>query len=503
MNCLLIYNNQPFLQFYDYYFKDLNLLKKEGKKYEKPNYLENPILIDFYLRDNNLFARKSKFFSEYEGGRRIEENYTENEDEEDEINRIPQKNDSNISNSNSVHSVKECVEFKLIDLIGINSYTNIDKYYKPIIYAKLVSLNIFFYSNICLCNSKFKNYLKTLFNINGIIHDYLSINIEVSKKVNNLNNDIKCSLVQLLNYLYFRIPFPFWEKINLFKYIETGDLRKTHTQLISSDAKENNKIQEESLDNIILYVKEIISNNLNINIIRSDPFLLLQILECTKYILRYLYSYKNKRERIDCIFDLMSKILKLLDKYISISTNEKADGKLNESLNTILDGHLELKDPLFLVTDNFQFLFQNLRRKLENIIKNKDIKNLKKIFKDLFWIAMTKENNNYINDTMNRNLKRKCTNKLKNLNLSHILLEISINSNKEQKTIINELMYMMTDIFLEFLQYVESLSIDEVGKKLLQIKKEYNGNSKDFERLIIEEVIKRDKMMYKIILLQN
>ena len=497
MNCLLIYNNQPFLQFYDYYFKELNILKKEREHHEKPNYIDNPILIDFYLKDNNIYARKSKFYVGGEGRERVEENYTENDEDDSELNKLTSKIPSNDSKSNSENG-NEFVEFKLIDLIGINNATNIDKYYKPILYAKLVSLNIFFYSNICLCNPKFKNYLKTIFNINSIVNNYLSINneevIKATKKVNNLNNDLKCSLVQLLNYLYFRIPFPFWEKINLFKYIETEEIRKTHTELVNANSKDDYIIQEESLDNIILYVKEMITNNLNTNIIRSDPFLLLQILECTKYILRYLYSYKSKRERIECIFDLMSKILNLLDKYIGISSNEKADGNLNESLNTILDGHLELKDSLFLVTDNFQFLFQKLRKKLENLIKNREMKNKKKIFKDLFWIAMAKEDNTYAKDTLN---KRKSLNKLKNLNLNHILLEISINSNKEQKTIINEIMFMMTDIFLEFLQYIESLSIDEVGKKLLEIKKIFNGNPKDFERFIIQEVINRNDIDVK------
>ena len=93
---------------------------------------------------------------------------------------------------------------------------------------------------------------------------------------------------------------------------------------------------------------------------------------------------------------------------------------------------------------------------------------------------------------MSRNLKRKSVIKLKNYNLSHVLLELSINSNKEQKSIINEIMIMMTEIFLEFLQYIESLSIEEVGINLLKLKALYNGKVKDFERLIIEQVIKKN-----------
>jgi hypothetical protein len=53
---------------------------------------------------------------------------------------------------------------------------------------------------------------------------------------------------------------------------------------------------------------------------------------------------------------------------------------------------------------------------------------------------------------------------------------------------------MMTEIFLEFLQYTESLAIEEVGMKLFELKKIYKGNTQDFERLVIEEIIKRDNI---------
>ena len=79
------------------------------------------------------------------------------------------------------------------------------------------------------------------------------------------------------------------------------------------------------------------------------------------------------------------------------------------------------------MNDKFQFLFQ----KLENTIRNKEVKNLKELFKDLFGKATAKEDKSYWGNSMIRNLKRKSMNKLKKYNLSHILLEISINSNKE------------------------------------------------------------------------
>ena len=174
-------------------------------------------------------------------GETINENYTEFDEEESETNKNTSSN--KIINTNSPYNTsanKEQVQFRLIDLIGINNNTNIDKYYKQILFAKLVSLNIFFYSNLSLCDSRFKLYLKHLFNIKDVIIKYLSIKPNAyadqsnQKNINNnLNNDLKCSLVQLLNFLYFRVPFPFWEKINLFKNLKTPSLGRSKTILNS------------------------------------------------------------------------------------------------------------------------------------------------------------------------------------------------------------------------------------------------------------------------------
>ena len=503
MNCLLIYNSKPFKPFYDYYFEDLNLLEEVDENFVKPDYINNPILIDFFIKNDTIYARKEKFFQN-SVGETINENYTEFDEEESETNKNTSSN--KIINTNSPYNTsanKEQVQFRLIDLIGINNNTNIDKYYKQILFAKLVSLNIFFYSNLSLCDSRFKLYLKHLFNIKDVIIKYLSIKPNAyadqsnQKNINNnLNNDLKCSLVQLLNFLYFRVPFPFWEKINLFKNLKTPSLGRSKTILNSPKKSDNNTIEEEDLFDIISYINGIIENNIKAKGTGTDPFLLLQIFECAKYTLRYLYTFKNNESRINIAFNLMSKILKLLDKFIGISKDEKIKGNLGESLNSILNDKLALKNDLFLVNDKFEFLFQKLKKKLENTIRNKEVKNLKELFKDLFGKATAKEDKSYLGNSVIRNLKRKSMNKLKKYNLSHILLEISINSNKEQKTIINEIMYMISTIFFEFLQYIESLSIEELGKNLFELKQVYTGKVNEFERFVIEEIIKTNNDNY-------
>ena len=497
LNCLLIYNNKPFKPFYDYYFEDLNLLEDEGENYAKPNYINNPILIDFFIKNDIIYARKERFFKNSDG-EIIKENNDQHNDDESNKNNIYTANKMLITNSNSINSIiNEEIQYKLTDLIEINSHSNTDKYYHQILFAKLVSLNIFFYSNLSLCDQKFKAYLKSLFNIKDVINKYLLVtsnefitNSNEKNIKNNFNNDLKCSLIQLINYLYFRVPFPFWEKINLFKNLKSNSLNQNKSILKDLKKEEENIMVEDDLYQIIDYTNDIIENSLNIRGSGTDPFLLLGIFDSVKYTLRYLYTFKNNESRTNTAFNMMSKILKLLDKYVGISKNEHMEGNIKESLNSILNDQLILKEELFLVNEKFQFLFQKLKKKIENIIKKKEMKNLKKLFKYLFGKAIAKEDKSSMSNSIVRNLKRKSLNKLKKYNMSHILLEISINSNKEQKSIISDIIYMISSIFSEFLKYIESLIIEELGNNLIELKNSYNGNANEFERFIIEEIIK-------------
>ena len=60
LNCLLIYNHKPFHQFYDEYFKDLELLKTVNNE-TFPNYEDNPILVHFTLKNNQIYVKKKVF----------------------------------------------------------------------------------------------------------------------------------------------------------------------------------------------------------------------------------------------------------------------------------------------------------------------------------------------------------------------------------------------------------------------------------------------------------
>ncbi len=61
LNCLLLYYQKPFLQFYDEYFKDLEILRT--RNYETfPNYEQNSIIVHFVLKNDKIFVKKKKFF---------------------------------------------------------------------------------------------------------------------------------------------------------------------------------------------------------------------------------------------------------------------------------------------------------------------------------------------------------------------------------------------------------------------------------------------------------
>ena len=499
LNCLLVYKNKPFKPFYDCYFEDLNLLVEEGEYFVKPDYINNPILVGFQIKNGTIYVRKEKFFhNSYT--QIFQENYLENDEESNKtFKSIYADSIDNNSGENEV------IQFKLIDLIKINNNPDIYINYKKIIFIKLVSLNIFFYSNLSLCDSRFKAYLKSLFNIKDVIGKYLSIiaindnkSQKSKKKLNiNLNNDLKCSLVQLINYLYFRIPFPFWERINLFKNFNQTSQRRSKTILDKSNQLEKNDIEEEDLYNIITYINEVIENNIKTKETGTDPFLLFQIFECAKYTLRFVYTFKNNDTLINSAFNLMGKILRLLDKCIGLSKDEKINMNLSESLSSVLNDKLILKEHLFIVNDKFQLLFQKVKKKLENAIKTKEGKKSKELFKDLFFKATEKEYKIYSGNMMTKNLKRKSMLKLKKYNISQILFEISINSNMEQETFLNEIMLLISTIFLEFLKYIESLSIDELGLNLFELKKAYTGKMIEFERIIVDEIVKTNNENYK------
>jgi hypothetical protein len=73
----------------------------------------------------------------------------------------------------------------------------------------------------------------------------------------------------------------------------------------------------------------------------------------------------------DNIYNIIKKVMKLLDNFLGLTKND-AKFLINEKnlncLDFIKNEKLNLKDPIFLVSDNFQYVFLKYIKKLDNII---------------------------------------------------------------------------------------------------------------------------------------
>ena len=96
----------------------------------------------------------------------------------------------------------------LVDIIG-NYNIDTEKDRNKLFFAKLVNVNLIFYSYLSLCDEKFKYYLQNIFKLDNIIKNFLTYKINIinnseENEINNnppptrtespLVNDIKCSI---------------------------------------------------------------------------------------------------------------------------------------------------------------------------------------------------------------------------------------------------------------------------------------------------------------------
>ena len=512
LNCLLIYNQKPFRQFYDEYFKDLDLLNITEFE-TSPNYENNPLFVKFFLKDNKVYIRKRKFFR---NDKINEKNININ------INKKPEfgvldilKKKKNLEEEgefyeglldSSLNSNE--FEFELSELININTLKDTNENYSAIILSKLVSLNILFYSYISLSNPELKSYLQSVFIFDNIMNNYLKertiVEEDKQSEINNIeyikydvNNDIKCALTQLLEHLYFRISFPFSGKMNLFYCLDQEKEKdkielNLHSSIIHIEAPK--VINENYLNDIVKYIHQLLLEISTKNIIiNNDPFLLCQILESTKYIIRNLFVYKNDEIKINESIDLMSIILLLLEKFFGASLTDEILGR-NKNLADDLNTDNSINENLYLITDNSKLIFEKYRKKLEKIIKSKENISQKKLFKNIFLILISqKSERKFILNMENYRDRTRSMERLNQYDLSQILMEISISGNVDQKTMNDEILFMISDIFLEFLQYIENLEIDKVFnniKKLTkdQTKRKQGQSDEDFYEDLINSI---------------
>ena len=356
LNYLILYNQKPFLQFYDEYFTDLEILKTKNNE-TFPNYEQNSILVHFVLKNNSIFVKKKKFFVKLG-----------NEDENEEEFYTPLRN----------HSIKDDeFEFDLSELISLNNEKDVPNNYSAIIFAKLVAINLIFYSNLSLCNKEFKLYLQKIFDFNIVMNNYLNNNLNnfddydfEKKNINeyDITNDIKYSLTKLIISLYFRISFPYSGKMDLFYCLEEENSNIIFSNLNSSIVRTEKpkRIDENKLNGINDYICKLL---LNINQLKDSiqnyPFFVFEVLESAKYVIRNLFVFKNDKDKIDKSINLMSLILNLLEKFFGLSIERDILGRSKSSengLNSEVIDDSSNDESFYLITDNSKLIFEKYKK---------------------------------------------------------------------------------------------------------------------------------------------
>ena len=486
LNCLILYYQKPFLQFYDEYFKDLEILKTRNNE-TFPNYEQNSILVHFVLKNNKIFVKKKKFAKLGNG----------NEQELYEPLR-------NFSIRNDEY------EFDLSELIALNNENDIDNNYSAIILAKLVAVNLIFYSHLSLCNQDFKLYLQRIFDFNIVMNNYLNnnltefdINAQQNTKLNeyDITNDLKYSLTKLMIFLYFRISFPFSGKMDLFYCLEEENINNIFSNLNSSiiRTEKPDRIDENMLNGINDYICNLL---LKISQLRDGiqnyPFFVFEVLESAKYVIRNLFVFKNDRDKIDKAINLMSLIFLLLEKFFGYSAAKDILGRTKDSgdiFNIIYKNDLSLDENFYLITDNSKLTFEKYRKKLQIITKSKENITKKRLFKKILLILSSQKNGKkYFLNIKDTERRQKALEQLNKYQLSRILMELSTKGNVYEDNITENILLLICDIFLEFLKYIENLEMDHIFNQINKFNKQRqnileNQSEDEYLDILINSII--------------
>ena len=304
------------------------------------------------------------------------------------------------------------------------------------------------------------NVFENEININDSKNQEENHNILVKKKYENpIMNDLKCSIIQILSYLYLKIPSLFGIKTHLFKVINYDT------------AQGKPLINKVELNKVLDYIQKVLFNiDQSIEIKIIDPYCLIQFLELIKYSLRNLYIIKNnlKEKDRDNIYNIVENVIKLLKKFIGLNENDTKcllNGTVMDCLNVINNDKLDFKDPMFLVSENYQYVFLKYKNKLENIIKKQDEKgNNTKTFLNILCDVCDEEiiqKNKY--DLAMAELTKKNIKLLKTFNLKGVLMDISIITDRNSEALSKLTLLIMEEIINECLEYLDFTTVEGLG----------------------------------------
>jgi hypothetical protein len=111
----------------------------------------------------------------------------------------------------------------------------------------------------------------------------------------------------------------------------------------------------------------------------------------------------------------------------------------------------------------------------------------------LNFISEISNNDIRINKFNSGDITKKNYKILKGFSLKSVLMDVSINNNRNNEFLKNLTLYIIEEIIHEFLQYLEYFTIEQLGSN---INKDESINRKEFEEKLENEIINRKISKY-------
>ena len=167
-----------------------------------------------------------------------------------------------------------------------------------------------------------------------------------------------------------------------------------------------------------------------------------------------------------------------------------------DDFNSILSDDLNMDENFYLITDNSKLIFEKYRKKLDIILKSKENITKKRLFKKILLILSSqKDEKQYFLNIKDNERRQKASYQLNQYELSNILMELSTKGNVYEDNIVENILLMICEIFLEFLKYTENLEMEFIFKQINKLSKTRpamaeNQSKDEYFDLLINSIIK-------------
>ena len=138
-----------------------------------------------------------------------------------------------------------------------------------------------------------------------------------------------------------------------------------------------------------------------------------------------------------------------------------------KTLEDILNDKLTLNEPMLLVSENFEYVYIRIKKKIENLVmkpkeKINEVNYFINILKDICDINNIQKTR-YDSDVAKKIKQNKKL--LKKFDLTSVLMNISVLSNRNSDFLSYSILHRIEEIIKEFLQYLEHSTIEDLGEK--------------------------------------